>query len=699
MNLKPLPLLLLAFLCWSPVRAERAVAVFLELDGPSLAELELAAAERAGGKPAAVAPPPSVARLAEIRRQQAALEPLLAPLEAKVTGRFTTLVNALRVLVPESRIAALAAVPGVKRVQRAHLYRPHLETSVPWVGAPAAWAASGTKLNGTGVRLGIIDSGIDYHHADFGGSGKTTDYDANDPTVIEPGTFPTTKVAGGTDFVGDDYDASGKNGSTTPVPDPDPLDPAANGHGSHVAGIAAGFGVRSNGGTYGGFYDASVDFSRFKVGPGVAPKASLYALKVFGRSGSTVAVTDALEWAADPDGDGRTTDHLDVVNLSLGGDFGFDEPADVELQAVDRLARLGCVVVISAGNGGDTHYIVGSPGIAARAVTVANSIDNGTTTSALKVLTPLAIATNYAAVEGGLTAPLAEVGAKTAQVVATVPADACGPLSNTAALKGKLALIDRGGCFFTEKIALAQAAGAIGVIMVNHQDGPPIVMGGDPVDPITIPGMMISKADGAILKAELARGLTATLSDATVVLHPELADHLEESSSRGPVLSSSRLKPDLAAPGSHIRSAKAGGGTIGVVYTGTSMSAPHVAGAAALLKQAHPTWPVDDLKAALMNTALPMHDGEGDPYPASRAGAGRLQVGLAAATQVVAKADNTFGEVSLSFGAHELAEPFTATRSLRLVNHGGIDVFFINPANGYLVGRNARQELHLRCSV
>ncbi|MEI6356182.1 MAG: S8 family serine peptidase, partial [Verrucomicrobiota bacterium] len=451
----------------------------------------------------------------------AALEPLLVPLEAKITGRFGILVNAIRVRVLESRIPALRALPGVVRVQRVHRYRPDLESSLPWIGVPTAWAGTAGGLTGAGIRIGIIDSGIDYYHADFGGRGRATDHEDDDPKVIEPGSFPTTKVVGGTDFVGDDYDAS-DTAKDTPVPDPDPLDTKANGHGSHVAGIAAGLGVLAGGSTYTGAHNSKVDFSRFKIGPGVAPDAKLYALKVFGRSGSTEAVTDALDWAADPNDDGRTTDHLDVVNLSLGGDFGSYDAADVELKAVDRLARLGCVVVVSAGNAGDTHYILGNPGFAPRAITVANSIDNGTTTQDLRVLSPASIATNYPAVEGAVTvtAPLGDVGPKTAQVVATSPADACEPLSNTAALKGKIALIDRGDCLFADKIAKAQAAGAIGVIMVNNQDGPPIPMGGNTGDPATIPGVMVSQADGSLLHAHQSDGGSATLCSVSVTVDP-----------------------------------------------------------------------------------------------------------------------------------------------------------------------------------
>lgn len=674
--MKSLSSLVLAVLCLSMMaRAENIVSVFVQLDTPSLVQQSLAGS--AGAKPASVGSTPAL-RLAQAQARQAELEPAILAAGGEITGRFVRLANALRVRVPESRIAELAAIPGVRRVQRAHLYKQQLETSVPFVGAPAAWASAG-GLTGTGIRIGIIDSGIDYLHADFGGSGLVSDFTANDSTKIEPGTFPTAKVVGGTDFVGDDYNADGTAAQATPKPDPDPLDTKENGHGSHVAGIASGLGVTKDGKTYHGAYDDTVDFTQFKVGPGVAPGAKLYALKVFGKEGSTDAVLDGLDWATDPNGDGDFADHLDVVNLSLGSGWGFDDPADTELEAVNTLAQLGCVVSISAGNDGNTHYILGAPGVAARAITVANSMDNGITSLAIHVTAPADIAGNYSAVEGDITADLATVGPKSGEVVATVPADACidadASLDNAAALAGKIALINRGSCNFSDKILKAQAAGAIAVVMVNNRPGDPIPMGGSAAG-ITIPGVMISQDDGDILKAKLGQGLTLTLSGSFVIVHPEYADRLDDSSSRGPTLLTDRLKPDVAAPGSDITSAESGSGSDGVTFSGTSMSAPHISGTAALVKQAHPAWPTDDIKAAIMNTAIATHDADGNPYPESRTGAGRVRVDLAAKTTAIVKADTDAGDVSLSFGAVEIATPYSETRTLRVVNHGLLPAIF-----------------------
>ena len=192
---------------------------------------------------------------------------------------------------------------------------------------PAVWAAVG---RGEHVKIGIIDTGIDYLHADFGGAGDAAAYAANNKNVIEPGTFPTAKVKGGYDFAGPTYNANIPG--SIPQPDADPLD--GNGHGSHVAGTAAGIGVAGS------------------VGAGVAPAADLYALKVFSDGGGSTDVTSlAIEWAMDPNGDGDMSDHLDVINMSLGSPFG--EPADPSAISSNNAAAVGIIVATSAGNEGD----------------------------------------------------------------------------------------------------------------------------------------------------------------------------------------------------------------------------------------------------------------------------------------------------------------------------------------------------------
>ena len=229
----------------------------------------------------------------------------------------------------------------LRSVEPVGLIEPAIDSSVPFIGAKRAWDELG--LTGKGIRIAIIDSGIDYTHAAFGGAGTRDEYDANDPTIIEPGTFPTAKVVGGWDFVGEQYDVDG--GSDTPDPDPDPLD--AEGHGSHVAGICCSKGVPD------------------RVGRGVAYQAKILSYKVWSDDTSTADVlVAAFERAVDPDRDGDFDDRADVISFS--GAVTYGPPASVESEAAQAAVDAGSVVVVAAGNAGGQFsfggaYRVGGP--------------------------------------------------------------------------------------------------------------------------------------------------------------------------------------------------------------------------------------------------------------------------------------------------------------------------------------------------
>lgn len=295
--------------------------------------------------------------------------------------RASRSINGVALRATPEKLDELRRIPGVARVELI----PHDElqhaTSMPYIGAPRVWDNAGglpAGSTGRGVSIGIIDTGIDYQHASFGGTGALADYRANDRTIVTDANpaarFPTAKVVGGFDFVGDAYNAgSPEPGNRVPTPDPDPMD--CNGHGSHVAGTAAGFGVGSITNptapptAYAGPWNSTTDYARLPIAPGVAPHAELHALRIFGCGGSTVMTVAAIEWSMDPDGDGDMSDHLDVINLSLGSRFGRFHPSAI---AADAAASVGIVVVAAAGNDGDTTFVAASPGSASRVLSVAN---------------------------------------------------------------------------------------------------------------------------------------------------------------------------------------------------------------------------------------------------------------------------------------------------------------------------------------
>ena len=592
--------------------------------------------------------------------------------------RLQRVYNGIVVQVSLSKLPRIRSIPGVKAVHPMIPKTLHNATSVPLIGAPFVWA-SGLGNSGEGIKVGVIDTGIDYLHTNFGGPGSG--YESNDTTVIgdTPGFFPGTKVVGGWDFAGDTYDA-GDPYHSIPQPDPDPMD--CNGHGSHVAGTIGGYGVKADGSTYTGPYDGSTPFSSLRIGPGVAPKVELYALRVFGCDGSTNLTEQAIEWAVDPNQDGDFSDHLDVINMSLGSSFG--SPYDTTAVASDNAALAGVIVVVSAGNEGDTFYIVGSPGTSGQAITVASSVDSTDTFDGFRVNSPPAIAGVYLSSHSseynwtGMDFPV--TGSLVYPPSQTSGCEAFNS-GNVSLISGNVVLLDwtDGECGSTTRTNNAADAGAIGVILAyNHSDFDIAIYGSN-----RIPTTITTQATGNLLKANLGSGINVTLSKEDIgsekVVDAGRTDTLSSFSSRGP-RRGSVLKPDIAAPGQTIFSTRALSGSLGESMNGTSMAAPHIAGAMALLRKLHPTWTVEELKALIMNTAT--HDLFVNPnstpprYGPSRVGAGRVDLGNAATGQVVVYNSDDPGLVSVSFGSVEVTGALTLTKTVRVVNKGSSDVTY-----------------------
>lgn len=418
------------------------------------------------------------------------------------------------------------------------------------------------RLTGKGVKVGIIDTGIDYTHPDLRANYK-----------------------GGHDLVDNDQDpmeTKGISGMSTL-------------HGTHVAGIIA-----ANG--------------RIR---GVAPEADLIAYRALGPggSGTTEQVIAAIEQAI--------IDKVDILNLSLGnGVNGPDLPISV---ALNHAVEQGITAVTSSGNSGPNRWTVGSPGTAEKAISV------GASTPPLKI--PYLVMPRNQKIRID---PMHGSRDWDSPDSADIALGGLGRMKDLKDVKGKIVLVERGEITFTEKAKNAAKAGAKAVIISNNTNGSFI---GNLQETVPIPVASISKKGGENLRGNLPIKIS--------VLLIEESDILADFSSRGPVTITWDIKPDVVAPGVAISSTIPGGY---LALQGTSMAAPHVAGACALIKQAHPDWGPDQIKASLMNTAKPIFNQNELPYKTYEQGAGRIQPAEAVKTETLV----TPG--SLKFGKFQLKE-------------------------------------------
>jgi subtilisin family serine protease len=617
-------------------RGSRRIEVAVQLRGQAVAA-------RIGGRIEA-GEPMSDAGVASARRtltaRQRATRSRLRDLGARIQASYTDVFNGFRIRVRADRVRRISRLPGVTAVLTVPRHEPDNSRTDSYLGVPPTWGATGRT--GRGVRIAIIDSGINYYHEDFGGAGADA-WRADDPTIREPGTFPTAKVVSGADLVGDDYDA---DQDVTPDPDPDPLDCKAAGsenvqHGTHVAGTAAGFGVTAAGTTYRGRYDArTLERTRFRIAPGVAPEAKLLAFRVFGCAGGTFLTVDAIERAVRA--------NADIINLSLGSSFG--DPGSLDAVAVGNASLAGVTVVVSSGNEGSSAYITGTPGVATRAITVA----------AMDALPAFPAATLDMATGSDITAIVANGVRPTARgrlvrfrddPSTPIDPDTGGgdeSLGCHAAdyayndfADGDIAAVRRGICARVDRATQGQRQGAAAVIMINDVNELPPFEG--PIRGVSIPFLGVRSGTAGRFAADDGRTIRIrSRQDLSNAGYRRVASF----SSAGPRSGDSGLKPDVTAPGVAVMSAD-GGTTWGAKgLSGTSMAAPAVSGVAALVKQAHPEWPPRDIKAAIVGTAAP---GRITGYDARSAGAGLAQPRRAVDTRSVVYTEP--GASSLSFGA------------------------------------------------
>jgi len=387
-------------------------------------------------------------------------------------------------------------------------------------------------------------------------------------------------------------------------------------------------------------------------------------LRVFGCGGSasTEVIIQALDFAVEHD--------LDVVNMSLGSPYGRpDDPLSV---ASDNTVKAGVVVVASAGNSGEANYITGAPAAATRALSVAAMDSIATIDVADFTVNGETITlqnSNGADVAEPITGPVFVLQ----DDPETVEDESlgCTPEDFEGAQEGDIVVTFRGVCPRIDRAIIGQELNLAAVVFINDADGSPPVEG--PIPGVDIPFLGATPEQEEFLVA--ADGETATITDAGTVPNPTFRT-LASFTSNGPRNGDSGAKPEIAGPGVSINSALVGSGTEGTRLSGTSMSAPHVAGVAALHREAHPNWSVVHTKAALVNTAEPDQIVD---YSVSRAGAGLVDPQDAVRTPVVAVTGPA--SASLSFGFAETERRITKTQQITLRNHSDTAHTYITRAD------------------
>ncbi|MFD3268621.1 S8 family serine peptidase [Paenibacillus dendritiformis] len=525
----------------------------------------------------------------DIRQEHQQFRTALNQLEASIRYEFNNVFNGFSISIPANKVDDLLTIPGVKAVfpnvdiqaipnePSAHGDSTYMHKSAPHIGAKHLWEDLG--LEGKGIKVGVLDTGVDYNH-------------------------PSLKDAfkGGYDFVDNDKDPmeSGPPDDSKPIIDGKEYHTT---HGTHVAGTIVG---RGN-------YDNPGDSGKVR---GVAPEADLYAYRVLGPygRGSSENIVRGIERAV-------YEDQVDVINLSLGADYNFQYTA--HSVALDNATKAGVVVAVAAGNAGPKPLTLGSPGGAHAAISVAASYP--------PVLTPVF------EVEGMDKKFFSQLATSSPVLDTDKPLEAVfagfgkpDDFKNKA-VKGKLVVVSRGGEIgFGEKSKNAKAAGAAALIIFNNVAGDLAATLGEGDISSFVPTYTISQADGLILKNYTTSGSVKKVVRSDV----EEQDMLGSFSARGPALPDYTIKPDIAAPGVGITSSvPAWGGNYENAYgssQGTSMASPHIAGAAALLveysRKNNLDLTPDEIKALMMNNAVDLKDRTGKLYKLTEQGAGRLDL-------------------------------------------------------------------------
>ncbi len=511
--------------------------------------------------------------------------------EAVVSRRYQVLVNGFAVSVPYARLPALMEVEAAERVLPSYTYRLDLNRGPSVLGGPAFQRLTGAR--GDGVKVAVVDDGVDHEHPFLNPAGFA--YPAGFPKGQTGSTTPKVIAARG--FAG-----TGANST--------PLDRDRSFHGTHVAGVIAGVKTDVEAGrtgtcseSSGGCHPAVDDVE------GVAPRAYIGNYRVFNVpapaplggccSANSPEIVAAFEAAV--------RDGMDIINFSGGGPQA-DPRTDVLIEAVTNIVRAGVVPVISAGNDRDFFGLgtAGSPATAPDAISVGAVANAHVFGPSITVVAPSGVARIPFSPSENIPPSWLSANQRLVDVgtISGASRQLCEGTLPGGSLAGSIALVTRGGCPYDAKAARARAAGAIGMVVAENRPG-------DPTFAIfSLAGGLISDLDGARLRAAAAGNggaVTVRFSREITEVPTTWAGVPTSFTSSGLTPFGKLLKPDVTAPGAQILSSTLPefAGDQFAVMDGTSFSAPHVAGLAALLTQRHPTWTPQQMKSALMSTAGP----------------------------------------------------------------------------------------------
>ncbi|MDH4341018.1 MAG: S8 family serine peptidase, partial [Thermoleophilia bacterium] len=536
--------------------------------------------------------------------------------EARVSRRYQLLVNGFAVSVPYARLPELLDVESAHRVYPSLRYTLSMNRGPGVIGAPQFAGLTGAK--GDGVKVAVVDDGVDHEHPFLDPTGFS--YPPGFPKGPGGGTTPKVIVARG--FAG-----PGANSA--------PLDRDNSFHGTFVAGVIAGVPTDVEAGRIGfcgeaegGCHPAVDDLA------GVAPRAYIGNYRVFNVpapsplsgccSANSPEIVAAFEAAV--------RDGMDVINFSGGGPQA-DPRTDILIQAVANVARAGVVPVISAGNDRDFFGLgtAGSPATAPDAISVGATANAHVFGASISVVSPSGVARIPFVPSDNI--PLSWISTNQRLVdvgsIGGVGRQLCDAAPD-GSLRGAIALVSRGGCPYSLKSTRARDAGATGMVIAENRPGDPTFA------LFSIAGGTISDLDGSRLRAAAAGAggaVTVRFSREILEVPTTWAGVPTSFTSSGLTPFGHALKPDVTAPGAQILSSTLPefAGDEYAVLDGTSFSAPHVSGAAALLVQRHPSWTSPQVKSALMSTAGPAFGDTSLTQEASVLvqGAGLVRVGSA----------------------------------------------------------------------